>query len=91
VETASLIKLIETPPPTLLRVRFDTALFYLPSVPSVVLSQWELNRNRLGSPTFKQNVICKQTKLGILSNLKKRAVQSNFQLTAQKFFVKIAE
>ncbi len=37
VEAASLMKLIETPPPTLLRARFATALDHLPSVPSVVL------------------------------------------------------
>ena len=34
---ASLMKLIKTPPPTLLRARFATVLDHLPSVPSVVL------------------------------------------------------
>src|SRR5215207_9993575 len=34
---ASLMKLIETPPPPLLRARFATVLDHLPSVPSVVL------------------------------------------------------
>jgi hypothetical protein len=34
---ASLMKLIKTPPPPLLRARFATVLDHLPSVPSVVL------------------------------------------------------
>jgi hypothetical protein len=34
---ASLMKLIKTPPPSLLRARFATVLGHLPSVPSVVL------------------------------------------------------
>ena len=36
-KAASLMKLIETPPPPLLRARFATVLDHLPSVPTVVL------------------------------------------------------
>jgi hypothetical protein len=39
------MKLIKTPPPTLLRARFATALDHLPSVPSVVLPIVSLVRN----------------------------------------------
>src|SRR6476620_10394750 len=39
---ASLMKLIKTPPPPLLRARFATVLDHLPSVPSVVLPTMSL-------------------------------------------------
>lgn len=47
------MKLIKTPPPTLLRARFAAALNHLPSVPSVVLPIYEPSLKRLGSPAFK--------------------------------------
>jgi hypothetical protein len=36
-KVASLIKFIETPPPTLLRAQYAIVLDHLPSVPSIVL------------------------------------------------------
>jgi hypothetical protein len=52
---ASLIDKIKTPPPSLLRAWFATALDHLPSVPSVVLPIQSL-AEKPGFPAFKRDI-----------------------------------
>jgi hypothetical protein len=77
------MKLIETPPPTLLRAWFATALDNLPSVPSVILPIVSLIRNNQALPLLN----AKSNKYSIFSQFE--IINNWFQQARLQFDLKI--
>ena len=81
VKVASLMKFIETPPPTLLRAQFAIVLDHLPSVPTVNLLNKSAVLNDWAFSHFKLIILSNKTRVAFISRISFAFLKITFNLS----------